>query len=386
MFTTQLEQGERKPGVPSVKDAGRPAAADASAHIVLVGGNPASLPQLAALLEQQGHRVSQARDAAHVLSVLRDDPPELVVVDGSAGTSADALSLAVGARALPWLVVLDAPPDPNAWDHKHAVASDWVLRPNLSAELPARAGSLLKRTRSSAGGPPRLPADGRFLSLVVHDLRTPLNVIGLSLRMITQSVPKGDPDLDEDLRFVEENFKQIERMLAQLSDYFRLFDGAEPLYITEFSPQTLLGELLENRAAKHGTKGATVRLDVHGTCPRAVALDQGRARLAIQHALSNAVAAAGDGTVVVMLRGEPPERWIIEISTDRPAPASVQPVELRSEAFERLCGTAAERRGMDLAIAARVTELFQGRARLDVRPHGTSLIFDWPERLPDGAA
>jgi hypothetical protein len=39
---------------------------------------------------------------------------------------------------------------------------------------------------------------------------------------------------------------------------------------------------------------------------------------------------------------------------------------------------------MDLAIAARVTELFQGSARLDVIPGGTVLVFDWPERLPEG--
>ncbi|MDR3634415.1 MAG: hypothetical protein P4L84_11470, partial [Isosphaeraceae bacterium] len=62
------------------------------------------------------------------------------------------------------------------------------------------------------------------------------------------------------------------------------------------------------------------------------------------------------------------------------------PTVLRSQAFERLCGTAAERRGMDLAIAARVTELFHGSARLDVAAGGTTLVFDWPERLPDGSA
>ena len=43
-----------------------------------------------------------------------------------------------------------------------------------------------------------------FLTLVIHDLRTPLNVIGLSLRMIALCFPKGDPQTEEDLRFVNE--------------------------------------------------------------------------------------------------------------------------------------------------------------------------------------
>ena len=46
---------------------------------------------------------------------------------------------------------------------------------------------------------------------------------------------------------------------------------------------------------------------------------------------------------------------------------------------------AAERRGLDLAIAARVTELFGGTARLEVEPgQRSALILEWPERL--GAA
>jgi hypothetical protein len=51
--------------------------------------------------------------------------------------------------------------------------------------------------------------------------------------------------------------------------------------------------------------------------------------------------------------------------------------------FVRLCGSAAERRGMDLAITAKVTESFGGSARLDAEPgRRTTLVIDWPARLP----
>jgi signal transduction histidine kinase len=225
-------------------------------------------------------------------------------------------------------------------------------------------------------------ADARFFALVVHDLRTPLNVIGLSLRMIGQAIPKGDPDLDEDLRFIDENFKQIERMLTQLSDYCRLFESEMPLAAAEFSPRQLVDDLIESRKSKAGVKNVPIRLEIHDSCPAEASLDPQRAQMAIQYALANATVAAGEGSVAVTIRGDS-DRWITEIAVDRPPPSSVKPVALRSNTFERLCGSTAERRGMDLAIAARISELFGGGARLDVVDNsGTVIVLDWPLRLP----
>ena len=82
----------------------------------------------------------------------------------------------------------------------------------------------------------------------------------------------------------------------------------------------------------------------------------------------------------VVLKGES-DGWITEIAVDLPPPPSVQPVVLHPMAFERFCGCEAERRGLDLAIAAKVSELFGGTARLDVREgRGTSIVLDWPTR------
>ena len=216
----------------------------------------------------------------------------------------------------------------------------------------------------------------------MHDLRTPLNVVGLSLRMIDQAVPRNDPDLLEDLKFVEENFKQIERMLSQLSDYCRLFESEAPLTVTDFSPARMIGELVEDRAMKAGAGSPPLRLRIEESCPAEASLDPGRARLAIQYVLSNALASTQDVPVEITMRGGP-DRLITEVRIDRPPPSSVKSLALRPDAFERLCGTAAERRGLDLAIAARVSEMFGGTARLDaVEDRDTTVVLDWPTRLP----
>ena len=96
---------------------------------------------------------------------------------------------------------------------------------------------------TAAGAHRGIPVDPRFTSLVVHDLRTPLNVIGLSFRMIEQVLPRDDPEVAEDVRFIEENFRQLERMLSQLGDYSRLSEPGLSLSVSEFSPRRLVEEL-----------------------------------------------------------------------------------------------------------------------------------------------
>src|SRR5262249_24466431 len=115
-----------------------------------------------------------------------------------------------------------------------------------------------KRARGVSTGSSPVPIDTRFTSLLVHDLRTPLNVIGLSLRLIEQALPTDDPDVAEDLRFIDENFHVLERMLAQLGDYARLFEPGLNLVVSEFSPCRLADELLETRPSRPPGKPAPV--------------------------------------------------------------------------------------------------------------------------------
>lgn len=229
--------------------------------------------------------------------------------------------------------------------------------------------------------PMSIQLTSRFLSLIVHDLRTPLNVMTLTLRLIDQAAPQDATQLSEDLRVVHENVGQIERMLAYLTDYCRLVDDPPALSAIPFDPRRLVSELVEEQASRSDGK-AQVRLEVRSGCPREVTLDQVRARLAVQHALNNALAAADGAAVTAALDGRP-GRLLVEVTIDRPPPATVHPIQLRSDLYERIFGVAQERRGLDLAIAARVSELFGGTARLEiVDARGSRITFDWPDRLP----
>jgi signal transduction histidine kinase len=367
---------------------------DEPPRLLVLDESGAGLPELTALLEERGYQVIAANSGGEAAQILRHSPPALTMVahdnarlGHSDGQVAD-LRTASRKMGIPVLDILAADAELDTWIKEFDESDDWFLRGNSPQDFCVRVARLVRRREStpdSAFQPrsPDSPIDSRFSSLVVHDLRTPLNVIGLSIRMIEHALPREDPEIEEDLRFIEENIRQIERMLSQLSDYARLLEGGLELSISEFDPRRMVDELLENRVPRPGANLSPVRLDVQKSCPPEAALDQARARMAIEYALINANAAAQESPIRLTLRGDP-DRWIVEVSVDRPPPSSVTSVQLRSQVFERLCGSAAERRGMDLAIAARITELFGGSARLEVVDgRGTTLILDWPARITD---
>jgi signal transduction histidine kinase len=255
----------------------------------------------------------------------------------------------------------------------------WVAEESVERELPVRVAGLIQASERNAGTLPSI--DPRFLALVIHDLRTPLNVIGLTIRTIAQTVPQRSVELDEDLTFLTDNARQIEKMLAQLGDYCRLIEGDSQVSATEIDPRRFLADFLEDRRGKPGSEAPPIRLEVDPDSPTEVSLDQQRVRLALQHGLANAINAAGEHPIRLRSSGGA-GRWIVRIEVDRPPPATVVPLILRPDRFERLAGSAAERRGLDLAIAARVSELFGGSARLDVEPQcRTTIVFDWPSHL-----
>jgi signal transduction histidine kinase len=223
--------------------------------------------------------------------------------------------------------------------------------------------------------------DPRFLWLIVHDLRNPLNVLGLTLRLLEETAPQADPAVREDLALMAENVAQIERMLARLSDYSRLTSGESRLDLAPFDPRRLASEVIEMFEARAGTAASPVRLDVADACPAEVEHDPTRARLALQGALANAAASAEGGPILVGLDGRA-DRLIITIRVDRPPRETVKPAVLRSDLIERLTGTPLERLSLELALAAEVTEQFGGSARLDVREgQDSSIVLDWPVRV-----
>ncbi len=353
-------------------------------RVMIVDDDSSRATSIAAILEAQNVASAVTAEAIPTIAELHGGGVGVLVLSERSFLKAH-VGLKYPQTGVFVVVILDNETDPRAVSGLMERVDDWVFQRTAESELPTRVARGFKR-RAEPVPMPRvdrstLSVDGGFLGLVVHDIRNPLNVLQLSSRLISQSLPNMSAELAEDLTFVDDNLRQIERMLVQLSDYMRLYEGELPPPPMEFSPTRFLDEILDDRGEKLGLKATPVAVDVDSTCPAEVSLDQNVCRLAVYYALQNATAAAGGLSLHLKMQGGG-DRWVVSIRIDRPPPATVNSVLLDPHTFERLCGSERERRGLDLAIAARVTEIFGGSSRLEVVDgESSTIVLDFPTRV-----
>ncbi len=225
--------------------------------------------------------------------------------------------------------------------------------------------------------PSPIPIDVELLATIVHDIRNPLNVIGLTLRVIEQMPDHLRSEIQEDVDFLRDNAGQIEKMLSLLSDFCRLSELEDPGTPASFDPRRFIEEVLAERAHRGNDKAFPAIFTRDPSTPASVNLDPVRARIALLCALTNA-AGASDCPLSVRTSGTA-DRLTIAIIVKKPPPSTVFARRVNPEQYERLIATQTERRGLDLAIASSISAQFGGSLHLDVAPNeGTTIVIDWP--------
>ncbi|WZP00466.1 hybrid sensor histidine kinase/response regulator [Isosphaeraceae bacterium EP7] len=338
-----------------------------------------------------GFNVIDAAADGETFGLLRSTAPSVLVYvepasggmpGGVKGEPGESLLAQARSAKIPVLAVVFPGGAPERLDH----FDDFVLQGAEPEEVVTRLRRLIARRDDTLASS---SLDPNFLAVVVHDLRTPLNAMGLAIQVLEHVLGRKAPDLDEDLRCIRVNSAQMEKMLAQLSDYCRIGMMLDDIRPVPFDPRRLAEEIIEKWQSKMPAPAPRVDLEIDATCPVEASLDQTLVGQAIFYSLSNAAGAiSGDTPIRLRLSGEgggqdDADRWVVSIAVDQPPPSYVEPITLHPRVFERLNGVAAERRGLDLAVAAWVSQLLGGNARLDVAPgHGTTIVLDWPARSP----
>jgi signal transduction histidine kinase len=222
-------------------------------------------------------------------------------------------------------------------------------------------------------------ASSKTQEVVIHDLRTPLNVISLALRMLDTAALARSPELAEDLAMIRSNSTELEKMLSLLVDASRLPTGGESLDCEPTDIRRLIEEAVAEMAHKASMPPLELRFE--GPSPLTVNLDPQKARMAFQKALMNASSASGGKPVEVLVGALDDAGAIVRISTSIPPRDTVVSHEIDPRDYQRILGTPGERRGIDLAVAASICQLFGGRARLEAEPgRGTTIVLEWPSR------
>lgn len=134
-------------------------------HILIVEDDRVTRMRLAAYLAAQGHRVTEAEDAAEMESVIERDPPELLIVDINLdGKDGLTITREQRARSRVGIILLTARDDQvDKIVGLEMGADDYVTKPFDPRELAARVKNLLARIADigqAPEGPPPVDVIG----------------------------------------------------------------------------------------------------------------------------------------------------------------------------------------------------------------------------------
>jgi two-component system sensor histidine kinase/response regulator len=221
------------------------------ADVLLVDDNPTNLDVLARVLRSQNHRVRTVTSGALALEAMRRQPPEVVLLD-VAMPDMDGYQTCALIRDDPKLAnipvlfisAMDGPLDKvKAFE---SGGRDYVTKPFAAEEVLARVehhvnlGRLQKhleqQNQSLLDANLKLKEihvlKANFTAMLVHDLRSPLTSVGLTLEMLQSGQTPRPGIIDQAM----DSFQRVQGLLDEMLDLHRSEHGQMPLRSDAIDP------------------------------------------------------------------------------------------------------------------------------------------------------
>lgn len=148
----------------------------------------------------------------------------------------------------------------------------------------------------------------RAVSMLMHDIRNPLNVISLTSEVIRQKL--RNPDLEKDVETIRANVAKIDRMVTELLDAVRL--GAGEGLELQFVQTDLRQVVVESTDGAKLAYPGRIELDI-SDAPLNGWFDQSAITRAVENLISNAIKyGAAEKKVLIDLKVDP-DYYIISV-------------------------------------------------------------------------
>jgi signal transduction histidine kinase len=241
------------------------------------------------------------------------------------------------------------------------------------SEKHARAEEALRRRD-------RLAAMGELASTVAHEVRNPLNAVGMTAQRLKREFLGAAPadagdraELEELLSVMTSETLRIDRIVQQFLEYARPPRLApEPVDLG-----TLVGDVARRARSLAEARGVSLDVDVSGTGTALV--DPAQLRQALDNLVRNAVEATPEGGRVSLAARREDRGHAIEV---RDTGRGIEPDHL-PRIFDLYFTTKADGTGVGLAVTQQIVAAHGGTIEVDSRPGaGTTMTV----RLPAGEA
>ncbi len=257
----------------------------------------------------------------------------------------------------------------------------------LAREFNAMAASLGSQQRELRRAE-RLAAVGRISAQITHEVRNPLNAIGLNAELLAEEL-EGLPEASPEARALCAAVgREVDRLNAVTEEYLRFARGprqdAGRVDLAE-----AVGNLLDFLAPELVAARVEVRRDLAAGLP-AVRGDEAQLRAAVLNLVRNArEAMAGGGALTVAARraipAGPGAEAAVELSVADTGPGI--PAEVQARLFEPFFSTKERGTGLGLAFVQQVVQEHGGAVRCESAPaRGTTFTLRLPALAEEAAA
>lgn len=228
-------------------------------------------------------------------------------------------------------------------------------------------------------------AKSNFLAVMSHEIRTPMNaVIGLASSLLDSDLTGEQRESVQSIHSAGDSLLEI---LNDILDFSKLETGNFTLENIQFSPISVLDNLMSVVGASAAAKGLELRFEGAAEMPAGLLGDPGRIRQILLNLTSNAIKFTSEGEILVKFecldRSGPQAlmRWTVSdtgmgIAEDRLGSLFNDYIQADSSVSRRFGGS-----GLGLSICRRLVEQMGGAIRAESRlGHGS--IFQFELSLP----
>jgi PAS domain S-box-containing protein len=243
----------------------------------------------------------------------------------------------------------------------------------LAEELGRRIGLAVKNALLYQREQRAVRAREEVLGVVAHDLRNPLNAIGMYAQLL------ADPTLPDALRashseIVQDLVERMDRMIGDLLELSRIEAGRLTIDLETTSAGRLLDAATRMFAAKAAKAGIELKVEVEAGLPPLKA-DRDRLLQVLSNLIGNALRFTGEGGVIT-LRARRLGEETVELSVSDTG-RGIAPEHLE-HVFDRYWQARSTRRGgagLGLAIVKGIVEAHGGRVRAESQPDVGSTFY-----------
>ena len=317
-----------------------------------------------AIADRESHLIPEVTD--ELLRTTLDDPRQLEVARALGPASAVIVPLAARGRAIGAVTLVSTDPRRRFDEADLDLARDLVSRAALSIEN----ARLYEEARQAV----RDRED--VLAAVSHDLRSPLNTIGIAASLLLE--PKtAEPAKAKYAETIQRSLQQALRLIQDLLDASRLQKGAFAVRAAAQSTVALVRDAVTVATAPAEQKGVTLRAVADSDLPHVLA-DRERLLQVLDNLLSNAIRHTPGGGIVTISAARREGGVHFEVADTGPG---IEPADIPHvfDRFWRADTTGSAGAGLGLAIAKGLVEAHGGRIGVESVPgRGACFWFEIP--------